>query len=71
MSWGIVGGAAVLGITGAISGEKQAKAIQAGAGTQLAGIEKGIEETRRASEAGLEFLAPFGELGLAGIEQAD
>lgn len=70
MTWGVVGGAAVLAIGSAISADKQAKAIQSGAASQLAQTELGIEETQRASAQGLEFLQPFGDLGQTGVDQA-
>jgi len=66
MSWGIV---ATVGV-GLVAGERQARSAEKAAAQQQASITEGIEETRRATEQGLEFLQPFQELGVTGIEQA-
>ena len=51
-------------------GELAAAAAEEAAAIQLAGTQAGIEATESATQQGLGFLQPFGQLGLTGVDQA-
>jgi hypothetical protein len=70
MSWGYVGAAAVVTVGGIVAGNQAASAAEKGGRAQQAGIDAGIAEQQRASAEGQTFLAPFGEIGQQGIDQA-
>lgn len=54
----------------ALTGKTAAGAAGEGARLQSISIDKAIAERQRASEQGLGFLEPFGQVGLQGVEQA-
>lgn len=69
MTWGFVAGAAITVVGGAISANKQKKAVQQAAGQQSESAQQGIDEQRRQFDAMQKLLAPYvagGEQGLAG-----
>jgi len=59
-----------MGFVSDLTGATAADASREGAAIQSASVDRGIEERRRASTEGLEFLEPFQQVGQQGLDQA-
>lgn len=69
MSWGMVAGAAIAVVGGAVNANQQKKAAQGAANAQTAAADRGIEEQQRQFDAMRKLLQPYvagGEQGLSG-----
>lgn len=70
MTWGVVAAATITAVSQKSQSDKAAKAAGDAANLQAEAAGRGIEATETGAERGLEFLAPFSQLGQTGIEQA-
>lgn len=67
MTWGMVAGAAITVVGGAVAANQQKKAAQGAANAQEAASERGIEEQRRQFDALQKLLSPYVEGGNKGF----